>query len=1077
MNHRNDHSDPTNANALSSVSFEFSANDGLGPPAAEDEPATIGMLDRHPVDVLADEYSARWRAGETPSIDEFVLRAPEHEAAIRSLFPTIALIERMSQRSFAERKSQRRCLPAQKIIGDFRIMREIGRGGMGVVYEAIQQSLERRVALKVLGHGIAGSPKQLQRFRREAESAARLHHTNIVPVYGIGEEEGVHFYAMQFIDGVPLADAIETVRHHSLSQTSSKGRPPSHTIHTGSLKVSSVVQAPVPDSSVNDPTVISPFDSDAADATSNLDCVANGNDSTKKSNESFADPVDVAQHSETAEAFLGLFINTSPRDYFQRIAHLAVQVAEALDYAHQHGVLHRDIKPSNLMLDRNGSVWIMDFGLVKILERQNLTQAGEIVGTLRYMAPEQLEGRADVRTDVYGLGLTLYELVTLKPAFAGDEAVTLAQRLHQSEIPRPRAINPAIPRDLETIILKATAREPSARYANAAQLCEDLRRFCEDRPILARRASAGERFWRWSRRNPALATATGSTIFLLMLVAVVTTIGRWNIESALLESKDSQRRAETNLASAINAFDSILDNVTSRGLPRSLAFNDAPAELGLTQTPLSSADALLLDRLLEFYRTFANQNANDLKLRSRIADAHQRAGAILVRLGRLTEAEQDFRQAIDLLAQILKTNPHDAGVLVKSAAIFNEIGELQLRRGEFSQTFNSHLEARAILLDQPAEIRALPQVRFELARSTDLFASIDVRSGTNQAPHEPPPSPDGKGTPPRDYASAGRPRGPSAYGPPEGAYGERDPFPSEKRNERLARAVPAAFVAVPKPSQALATILLETSNEFRALAEEFPDHAEYQFRLAQCLRHRLVHAASNQDTATANQTFLEAVQILDLLTKAYPNDPKYLYELADTLTQAFRAQSAEDAPASLNRAVEIANDLAMRFPNATEYQLLLGTALARRGAAQASQGDVAAAEESMRQSIQRLEPLATQFPDQGIIQIPLAKACQQLADLLSLTAGQTDSSSEHLEQSRQLIQSAIERFEKYLSSSATAESPTSSKGHFNRTIRSSLYSSLADTLTKLNRTEEAERARKNSVTPARPGPDRRPPQN
>jgi len=1067
MNHHDDDRDLPDANAMSSgVTFDVPAGKRFEQPATEDAAESTESLDRHPVDVLADEYSARWRCGEQPSIDEFVRRAPEHEAAIRSLFPTISLIERMSQRSYAERKSQRRCLTPQKIIGDFRIVREIGRGGMGIVYEAIQQSLERRVALKVLGHGIAGSPNQLQRFRREAESAARLHHTNIVPVYGIGEEEGVHFYAMQYIDGVPLADAIETVRHHSDSKNSSHARTPSHTVHTGSHGISSVDAARVPDSSVNDPTVISPFDLDAAEPNSKVvQASQHGEAGHTPSEHHFVD-VDATHQTETAEALLGLFINTPARDYFQRIAQLAVQVAEALDYAHQHGVLHRDIKPSNLMLDRNGSVWIMDFGLVKILERQNLTQAGEIVGTLRYMAPEQLEGRADIRTDVYGLGLTLYELVTLKPAFAGDEAVTLAQRLHQSEIPKPRTINPTIPRDLETIILKATAREPAARYANAAQLCEDLRRFCEDRPILARRASASERFWRWSRRNPALAAATASTIFLLGLVAVVMTISRWNVESALLESKDAQRRAETNLASAIDAFDSILDNVTSRGLPRSLAFNDASSDLGLTQTPLSAADALLLDRLLEFYRTFANQNANDLKLRSRIADAHQRAAAILVRLGRLTEAEQDFRQAIELLAQTLQTNPHDAEVLVKTAAIFNEIGELQLRRGEFSQTFNSHLEARAILLGQPAEIRELPAVRFELARSTDLFASIDVRSGTNQAPHEPP---DGRRPPPRDYSAAGPPRTRSAYGTldgPDGGHvqGNR----ADRSDERLGRAVPAAFL-VSKPSQALATILLDTSNEFRALADQFPDHAEFQFRLAQCLRHRLVHAASNQDAATANQTFLEAVQILDRLTKTYPNDPKYVYELADTLTQAFRAQTAEDAATSLTRAVQIADELVQRFPNATEYQLLLGTALARRGAAQASQGELIAAEESMRQSIDRLGPLAIQFPDQGIIQIPLAKSCQQLGDMLSRT-GQADSSADRLEQSRQLIQSAVNRFEKYLStSSATAESQTSSKGHFNRSIRSSLYTSLADTLTKLNRNAEAEQARKNAVTRPRVG--------
>ena len=157
--------------------------------------------------------------------------------------------------------------------------------------------------------------------------------------------------------------------------------------------------------------------------------------------------------------------------------------------------------------------------------------------------------------------------------------------------------------------------------------------------------------WRWSRRNPALAVATGSTILLLGLIAIVATVGRINVESALLDAKKSQQRAEANLDSAINAFDSILDNVKSRGLPRSLAFNIPQAEVGLTQTPLSAADALLLDKLLKFYRTFASQNTDDTRLRARIAAAHERAGTILVRLGRLTEAEEDFRVAIALAGQ------------------------------------------------------------------------------------------------------------------------------------------------------------------------------------------------------------------------------------------------------------------------------------------------------------------------------------------------------------------------------------------------------------------------------------------
>jgi hypothetical protein len=214
------------------------------PRASSDEFGARLMADgqqRHPVDLLADEYSARCRAGESPSIEDYERQAPEFKDQIRSLFPTIAMIERLTRQETQRRRTKSIAIPKQKIIGDFQILREIGRGGMGIVYEAIQKSLERRVALKVLSSGISSSPRQLERFRREAESAARLHHTNIVPVYGIGEEDGVHFYAMQFIDGIPLADAIETVRHRSSGhQTSDIHSESQHTGTTGESESNAV---------------------------------------------------------------------------------------------------------------------------------------------------------------------------------------------------------------------------------------------------------------------------------------------------------------------------------------------------------------------------------------------------------------------------------------------------------------------------------------------------------------------------------------------------------------------------------------------------------------------------------------------------------------------------------------------------------------------------------------------------------------------------------------------------------------------------------------------------------------------
>jgi serine/threonine protein kinase len=300
-------------------------------------------------------------------------------------------------------------LPAQTW-GDFRIVREIGRGGMGVVYEAFQESLSRHVAVKLLRE-----PADLARFRREAKAAGRLHHTNIVPVHGVGEHGGRHYYVMQYIVGQGLDQALRTTR--------------------------------------------------AADQS-----------------------------------------GAGPAIDYREVARIALQAAEALAYAHDQGIVHRDIKPANILLDERGTVWITDFGLAyDSADTQTLTHTGDLLGTLRYMAPERFAGRGDAGVDIYALGATVYELACGRPAYPeADRAALIHQVLHEDP-PPPRQLDPRVPRDLETIVLKAMAREPSHRYAIAAEMAADLRRFLEDRPIRARRVGPWERGVRWCRPNPLAA--------------------------------------------------------------------------------------------------------------------------------------------------------------------------------------------------------------------------------------------------------------------------------------------------------------------------------------------------------------------------------------------------------------------------------------------------------------------------------------------------------------------------------------------------------------------------------------------
>jgi WD40 repeat protein/Tfp pilus assembly protein PilF len=211
------------------------------------------------------------------------------------------------------------------------------------------------------------------------------------------------------------------------------------------------------------------------------------------------------------------------------VARIGVQAAEALAYAHRQGIVHRDVKPSNLLLDTQGVVWLTDFGLVKDEEGDQLTQTGDLVGTVRYMAPERFEGHGDARSDIYGLGATLYELLTLRPAFVDAQRARLIERVLHTDPVRPRRLDPRVPRDLETIVLKALAKEPARRYQTAEDLTEDLRRFLADRPIRARRASAAERTWRWCRRNPVVAALMGFVAMLLVGIAVSSSVLAWRL--------------------------------------------------------------------------------------------------------------------------------------------------------------------------------------------------------------------------------------------------------------------------------------------------------------------------------------------------------------------------------------------------------------------------------------------------------------------------------------------------------------------------------------------------------------------
>ncbi len=423
---------------------------------------------------ILEEYSAALEAGQMPDRNTLLEQHPDLAEELAQRLDALDFIHRVvpQLREPDSPHNSQPLLPGT--LGDFRIVRQIARGGMGIVYEAEQISLGRRVALKVLPFAALMDERRLRRFQNEARAAATLEHPNIVRIYSVGCDRGVHFYAMQYIDGQTLALLIDELRE-------------------------TYPNAP----SGDDPTL----PGRPSEPSPSGEPRSKGSSQQSPSN-------------TTASA--------RRRQFFRRVAQLGIQAADALEHAHSMGIVHRDIKPSNLMVDAAGHLWITDFGLAITPSEISLTATGDLPGTLRYMSPEQLEGQRGVldhRTDIYSLGITLYELLSLRPAVTAEDHHGVIHQITQSDPVPIRKLNRAVPPDLETIVLKAMAKDPPARYATAGELADDLRRFLEDRPIRAKRPSVVVKASKWARRHQTLlwlVLAALVAVALVLAVSVVT---------------------------------------------------------------------------------------------------------------------------------------------------------------------------------------------------------------------------------------------------------------------------------------------------------------------------------------------------------------------------------------------------------------------------------------------------------------------------------------------------------------------------------------------------------------------------
>lgn len=836
------------------------------------------LPERDPLEQLAADYMERLRRGEKPSVEEYALRHPDLAEEIRELFPTIAVTERLKVRQ-AQTSAGRASLGGARPerLGDFRLIRELGRGGMGVVFEAEQESLGRRVAVKVLPRQWLVDEKQLQRFEREARIAASLHHTNIVEVFGVGQQDGFHYFVMQLIDGVGLdavlAELAKLVRDRGAEH-------------------------------------------DAPGATEAADDRAAA----------------VAARRLLGDR-AGMCGQVGP-DYWLAVARIGLQAAEALSYAHRNQVLHRDIKPANLLLGGDGNIWISDFGLARGADSKEVSLSRDVVGTLRYMPPEQMQGKSDQRGDIYSLGLTLYELLARRPAFGESDPSRLLQRIAQGESPPPpRSVVPGLPRDLETIVLKAISPEPSHRYPAAQDLADDLRCFLEDRPVQARRVGPVERLGRWCRRNRTLAAVSGIALALLMAVAVVASVGYVRTQHALEGEAAERTRAEATSALAAEVLDRVFDRLSpSRMRVRPQAEAEGMAGTGWEDpgTPiLSKESAALLEEMLPFYDRLAKQTGERGSLRISVAEANRRVGAIRFRLGQMEEAASAYRRAAHLFERLRGEQTNLAALSLALAKTENELGRICAARRQSAEARDAHMRARALLesATQSAAQPGYPQ--FELAR-TLYFLSLEERPLPSSQP-EP---------------------------------GERPASSGSERQRQLAQAV----------------ALLQN-------LERTPDASpECRHLLALCFLEGAPVGGSRGPTGGGGAE--QAIEILESLVGRYPGVPDYAYDLSEAYARVRMPHPPVEPGVGraieerLSKALALQERLVVQYPEVPDFQAALARLHEKRGALCRQMDDWAGAEASFRLALAAQEKLRLQSPQAPGLDVWMATFQIGLGDVL-----------------------------------------------------------------------------------------------
>ena len=472
-----------------------------------------------------------------------------------------------------------------------------------------------------------------RRFEQEALSAAKLHHTNIVPVYGVGTHGETAYFVMQYIDGQPL-DGVIT----ELSRIRSGNTPP------GQIPTD-IVAGFAASTLASELGEIEDWEDTnrSQDEQTNITLVE-----PKKQEREYVTSQSTSQVDPSASS--SAISISQDGVYWRNVARIGIQVALALDHAHSRKILHRDIKPSNLMFDRAGCIWVTDFGLAKYFESPDLTRTGEVVGTMRYMSPEQLNGTADERSDIFALGLTLYELAGLKPAYDATDRNQLLKQV-VSATPKPlRSHNRKIPRDLETIIHKCLASEPGKRYQQADEVAHDLERFVEGQPVLARRVGPAERLLKWCRRKPAIAS-------LCAALAVSLIAGFVGVSVQWQRTADALILAKTNLTEAQRQTDLAKEHFQQARESVSKFFTIVSQQRLLKEPGFQPLRKELLQEALDYHAQFVDRYNDNNQVRFELAQSQFYIAEIEGSLSANPAIVERVEEPIQIFTELMESDP------------------------------------------------------------------------------------------------------------------------------------------------------------------------------------------------------------------------------------------------------------------------------------------------------------------------------------------------------------------------------------------------------------------------------------